>query len=162
MKILSIALCALSVIVACVSAAQVRRRDGSPNAKIPIPKDNGLQIFDQATCDDTLARFNNQVQTCLDNNKALMQRKKRLRTVMSGPYNRLRRAVIDARIARYTTPTGENAHGALRELIRKYYKSFGSGNAGQDKPSTVMKHCEAARVSISEWFLHLCNTDAPK
>ncbi|KAG0068011.1 hypothetical protein BGZ89_005366 [Linnemannia elongata] len=72
---------------------------------------------------------------------------------MSGPYNRLRKAVIDARIARYTTPT---------ELIRKYYKSFGSGNAGQDKPSTVMKHCEAARVSISEWFLHLCNTDAPK
>lgn len=81
---------------------------------------------------------------------------------MRGPYNRLQQAVIDARLARYITPTAENAHGALRELIRVYYVTFGSGDAVQHKQSMVMEHCEAARVSISEWFLRLCNTGTSK
>lgn len=140
----------------------VRRRDGSPYTTMPIPKVNDLRPSDQVTCDNTLARFNKQVQMCLDNNKALMQRKTSLQRVMRRPYNRLHQAVIDARLARYATPTAENAHGALRELIRVYYGSFRSGDAVRHQQSMVMEHCEAARISISEWFLRLCNNGTSK
>ncbi|KAF9145521.1 hypothetical protein BG015_011871 [Linnemannia schmuckeri] len=67
---------------------------------------------------------------------------------MNGPYKQLRQAIVDARSVRYITPTAENAHKALREMIQAYYVEFSSGNAVQDRWSKVMEHCEDARVSI--------------
>jgi hypothetical protein len=137
-----------------------------------LKRDDGHQdAFNQTKCDNVLDRFNKEIQTCLDRNKALIKKKRSFKMVMSRPYTALGEAVVDARAVGYSTPTAENAHEALRKLIRVYYVEYvgssnrsggsGGGEGGQARRAKVMKACEDARVSISEWFLYLCNTKEP-
>ncbi|KAG0291767.1 hypothetical protein BGZ96_004846 [Linnemannia gamsii] len=172
MRVSSISLCITALLVN-VSAQFRRLEKDSPNLTTPLLRRNSgnHSAFNQATCDNALARFNDEIQTCLDRHKTLIKKKKSFRMVMKQPYEELREAVVDARAVEYSTPTAENAHEALRKLIQVYYVDYvgsgssssgGGGEGGHAKRAKVIKTCEDARVSISDWFLHLCNIKASK